>query len=271
MTDLRMLVCDLDGTLLGADGIVSAATRAALLTLRGDGVRVAIATGRVPLGIEVIARQLELEGPQITMHGGLVIDLASGESLVSETLGPDDIDELLALTDDMHLPTLLCYPDGFRTNSLSQEVIDLFLPYNEPLPELVPDLRRFRDSAPHKVVVWTGDAGYEAAVSHVTSRLNGRFSITSGDNRSVELLRPHVNKARAAASLAEWAGLSLAQVGAIGDGTNDIELLAAAGRSVAMRHARPEVRAAATQTIPANLPDDAGSAIAMLFPRTADR
>jgi hypothetical protein len=271
MTDLRLLVCDLDGTLLGADGTVSAATQAALLALRGDGVRVAIATGRVPRGIEKIVQQLELDGPQITMHGGLVIDIASGERIFSETLGPDDIDELLALTDEMDLPTLLCYPDGFRTNTLSQEVIDLFLPYNEPLPELVPDLRQFRDSAPHKVAMWTGDAGYEAAMSHATSRLDGRFTITSGDNRSLELLRPQVNKARAAASLAEWAGLSLAQVGAIGDGTNDIELLAAAGRSVAMRHARPEVRAAATQAIPAGLPDDAGSAIGLLFPRMADR
>jgi Cof subfamily protein (haloacid dehalogenase superfamily) len=266
MTDLRLLVCDLDGTLLEADGSVSSRTTAAIAALGAEGVRIAVATGRIPRGIDRLVRLLDLDGPQITMHGGLVIDLATREEIHSARLGAEEVDELLALAAEVDLPTLLCYPDGFRTNVLSQEVADLFLPYNEPLPELVPDLRRFRASGPHKVAIWTGEHGYEAAMAYATERLRGRYAITSGDNRSVELLPPQVNKARAAAVLAAWAGLALEQVAAIGDGTNDIELLAETGRSVAMRHARPEVRAVASSTIPDHLPDDVGSAIGILFP-----
>lgn len=268
-TTLRLLVCDLDGTLLEADGTVSPRTQAALQALSADGVRVVIATGRIPRGIERIVDDLELDGPQITMHGGLVVDLASGEEIYSATLSPDELDTLLALATELDLPTLLCYPNGFRTNVLTQEVIDLFVPYNEPLPELVSDLAQLRTSAPHKVAIWTGEAGYEGAMAYATARLRGQFAITSGDNRSLELLPSGVNKAHAAASLARWMGVPLEAIAAIGDGTNDIELLAAAGRSVAMRHARPEVRAAATTTIPQHVPDDAGSAIAILFPALA--
>jgi hydroxymethylpyrimidine pyrophosphatase-like HAD family hydrolase len=75
-----------------------------------------------------------------------------------------------------------------------------------------------------------------------------------------------VNKGRAAIELARWLGLRFEQVAAIGDGTNDVELLAAVGRSIAMRHAHPEVREAATAAIPEDLPDDAASAIGLLFP-----
>jgi Cof subfamily protein (haloacid dehalogenase superfamily) len=268
-TTLRLLVCDLDGTLLEPDGSVSPRTHAALAALRADGVRVAIATGRIPRGIEAIVDDLELGGPQITMHGGLVVDLASGEEIYSATLSPDELDTLLAVATELALPTLLCYPAGFRTNVLTQEVIDLFVPYNEPLPELVSDLTQLRTSGPHKVAIWTGEAGYEGAMAYAADRLRGQFAITSGDNRSLELLPPGVNKARATVSLAAWMGVSREAIAAIGDGTNDIELLAAAGRSVAMRHARPEVRAAATTTIPQHLPDDAGSAISILFPALA--
>jgi len=55
----------------------------------------------------------------------------------------------------------------------------------------------------------------------------------------------------------------------MGDGTNDIEMLSAAGHSVAMRHGRPDVRAAASMVIPPDMPDDATSAIAPLFPSLA--
>src|SRR5438477_132092 len=107
------------------------------------------------------------------------------------------------------------------------------------------------------VATWTGKERYQAALDAARRRLGDRYTITSGDNRSIELLPRGVDKGRAAGELARWMGLSLEQVGAIGDGTNDIELLSVAHRSVAMRHARPEVQAAADLVVPDGVPDDA--------------
>lgn len=266
MTHPSLLVCDLDGTLLDADGTVSGRTEAAIDALRGAGVEIAIATGRVPKGIEALVHRLAIVGPQITMHGGLVIDLDTGERIFSEVLGPSQVDELVAVGAELDLPTLLCYPDGFRTNQLRPEVVDLFVPYDEPLPVVAGDLRDLRGSAPHKIAIWTGPDGYEAALTLVRERLGDRFAITSGDNRSIEILPRGVDKGRATRALARSRGLSMEDVAAIGDGTNDIELLRAAGSSVAMRHARPEVRASARQVIPGDLPDEPASAIGLLYP-----
>lgn len=262
---LRLVVCDLDGTLLEADGSISERTRSAVAGVRNAGIRVAVATGRVPPGIANVVRDLDLDGPQITMHGALVTAPTNGETVFSVTLGPEQVDELLQVASDIDLPVLLCYPDGFRTNDLRQEVIDLFVPFNEPLPKLVEDLATLRASHPHKIAIWTGEERYQAALEVAQERLGGRYSITSGDNRSIELLAPGVDKGRAADALARWMGCSLDEVGAIGDGTNDIELLSAAHRSVAMRHARPEVRDAADLVVPDGVPDDAASAIALLL------
>ena len=82
---LQLLVCDLDGTLLESDGSISERTRSALDAVRHAGVRVAVATGRVPSGIASIVRDLDLDGPQITMHGALVIAPVSGETVFSVT------------------------------------------------------------------------------------------------------------------------------------------------------------------------------------------
>ena len=262
---LRLLVCDLDGTLLEADGSISERTRAAVQAVREAGIRVAVATGRVPVGIARVVRALDLDGPQITMHGALVIAPITGDTVFSVTLSPDEVDELLAVAAEIDMPVLLCYPDGFRTNDLRQEVIDLFVPFNEPLPEEVKDLASLRASHPHKIAIWTGAEQYDAALETARERLGDRYAITSGDNRSIELLARGVDKGRAAGELARWMGLSLDEVGAIGDGTNDIELLAAAHRSVAMRHARPEVRQAADLVVPDEMPDDAASAIGLLL------
>ena len=262
---LRLLVCDLDGTLLEPDGSISDRTRAAVQAVRESGIRVALATGRVPSGIARVVRALDLDGPQITMHGALVTAPLTGDSVFSVTLGPDEVDELLAVAAEIDMPVLLCYPDGFRTNDLRQEVIDLFVPFNEPLPEEVKDLASLRASHPHKIAIWTGADRYDAALETARERLGDRYAITSGDNRSIELLARGVDKGRAAGELARWMGLSLDEVGAIGDGTNDIELLASAHRSVAMRHARPEVRQAADLVVPDGMPDDAASAIGLLL------
>jgi len=262
---LQLLVCDLDGTLLEPNGSISARTRSAVEAVREAGVRVAVATGRVPSGIASIVRDLDLDGPQITMHGALVTAPVGGETVFSATLGPEEVDELLSLAAAIDLPALLCYPDGFRTTDLRQEVVDLFVPFNEPLPEVVEDLASLRASQPHKIAIWTGTEHYQRALDTARKRLGDRYAITSGDNRSIELLPRGVDKGRAAGELARWLGYSLDDVGAIGDGTNDIELLAAAHRSVAMRHARPEVRAAADLVVPDGMPDDAASAIGLLF------
>jgi len=262
---LQLLVCDLDGTLLEPDGSISDRTRSAVAAVRQAGIRVAVATGRVPIGIAKVVRALDLDGPQITMHGALVTAPTDGETVFSVTLGPEQVDELLQVASEIDLPVLLCYPDGFRTNDLRQEVIDLFVPFNEPLPELVDDLATLRARHPHKIAIWTGAERYQQALVMARERLGDRYSITSGDNRSIELLAPGVDKGRAADALARWMGVSLDEVGAIGDGTNDIELLSAAHRSVAMRHARPEVRDAADLVVPDDVPDDAASAISLLL------
>jgi hydroxymethylpyrimidine pyrophosphatase-like HAD family hydrolase len=82
----------------------------------------------------------------------------------------------------------------------------------------------------------------------------------------VELLAPGVTKGAALRRLAEREGISMEDVAAIGDGRNDLEMLAAAGRSAAVASAHPEVRAVAQLVVPSNGEEGALAALRMWFP-----
>ena len=68
------------------------------------------------------------------------------------------------------------------------------------------------------------------------------------DVEFINILAPEVSKGRALEALASHLGVSLSEVAAIGDGTNDIPLFSLAGLAVAMDNAPDEVKAVAHYT-----------------------
>jgi hydroxymethylpyrimidine pyrophosphatase-like HAD family hydrolase len=75
------------------------------------------------------------------------------------------------------------------------------------------------------------------------------YAIERDDVQVAELLHPNGTKAAALAALAARYGLTMAEVVAVGDGHNDVEMLEEAGLGVAMGQAPPEVRRRAALTI----------------------
>ncbi|MEZ5337207.1 MAG: HAD family hydrolase [bacterium] len=67
---------------------------------------------------------------------------------------------------------------------------------------------------------------------------------------ALELFHPDGNKGWALARLAELHGIAIADTMAVGDDTNDLPMLAAAGHSLAMGHAHPQALRLATQVLP---------------------
>ena len=57
----KVLALDLDGTLTNEAKVITPRTRAALLAAADRGVRIVLASGRPTVGIEPLARELELD------------------------------------------------------------------------------------------------------------------------------------------------------------------------------------------------------------------
>ena len=81
----KILALDLDGTLTNTDKIITPRTKAALQAAAQRGVCIVLASGRPTVGIEPLAKELELEkygGCILSYNGGKIIDCKTGETLV---------------------------------------------------------------------------------------------------------------------------------------------------------------------------------------------
>ena len=89
MGGIRLVACDLDGTLLRPDETVSDRTRAALASARDAGITVVLVSGRPPRSIGPIAERLGVGGIAICANGAVVWDLDAGTMVDSSPLAAD--------------------------------------------------------------------------------------------------------------------------------------------------------------------------------------
>ena len=88
----KVLALDLDGTLTNTEKVITPRTKAALQEAARRGVCIVLASGRPTVGIEPLARELELEkygGCILSYNGGKIIDCRTGQTLVQHACPAD--------------------------------------------------------------------------------------------------------------------------------------------------------------------------------------
>ena len=91
----KLLVLDVDGTLLDSEKKISKRTLAALLKVQQMGVRIVLASGRPTYGLMPIAKTLELGnygGFILSYNGGQIINAQNGELLFERRINPAKTD-----------------------------------------------------------------------------------------------------------------------------------------------------------------------------------
>lgn len=239
----RLILVDLDGTLLGADGGVSARNATALVRAADAGARVVIATAR-PVRWLADVRESIPAAIAICSNGGLVMDLESGSVVRSHLLdGPrlvQFVEQLRAAGVELALGV-----EGFpEVGMLAEE--------HYPAPDPT-DLRRRAlgalGSDPIVKAVIRADA---RDLPRIRDLLEAEYGDALSATRSsaealLEISCRGISKGSVAAHLAaEW-GIAAHDAIAFGDMPNDIEMMTWAGRSVAVANADPSVTAIATE------------------------
>jgi Cof subfamily protein (haloacid dehalogenase superfamily) len=258
----RIFFCDLDGTLLDDDGSLHPDSVQAFKELAARGTRIVLASGRIPLNMVEVCEALELKGPQITMNGALLCSPLTWEILHAHALDERAVREHLRFARERDVRAVLAYPDHYKT-----ENVDPLLrrDFDAQLPEEAPDVDELARSRPYKTYLMTGAVRFREILDEATELFSGRYHVTSGDDVSVELLHPRANKGDAAEALAAHLGVPMSEVAAAGDGLNDVELLRAAGVSIAMHEAPSSVHEAADLIAPPRSQGGLVRAVEQLF------
>lgn len=241
MSGYRLLLLDLDGTLLGRDGRISPRVANAV-RWASERLTVSIATGREIKDVRHFASELGLTAPQICDNGALILDPTTGNPLFTWPLGDGPssavTERLLALGTDY----IATHPGVTLRPSSGRWVEGLVRISALDLPE---------GGADRLVNEFAGNADLEVMKAYLP--YNGLWA--------VDFTHAGVNKGTAARWVQERTGANVAQTIAAGDSYNDVPLFRASGHRIAMADAPEELKAMATFVAPSV--DEDGLAVAI--------
>jgi Cof subfamily protein (haloacid dehalogenase superfamily) len=262
---IKLVALDLDGTLFGDDLVISTRVREAIRDAQAAGVTVVIATGRMFRSARKIAADLEIYGPIICYQGAMVADTRTGEVLLHRTI---PLDLALSVVDEtkrlgLHLNLYMhdeLYVEARNPQAEFYAKINLGLPMNE-----VGDLRNWlsgqKGNEPTKLVIVTDAPQTDETLAYFSERYGKSLQVTKSHARFTEFTNKLSSKGDALRFLAERLGIDHESVMAIGDGLNDLSMIAWAGLGVAMDACPLPLREAARVICPPLAEDGAALAI----------
>lgn len=249
----RLVVTDLDGTLLDLSGTrVSVRNAAALRRAEAAGARVVIATGRPVVWLGPVI-EAGFTGTAVCMNGAVTYDVAAREIVASAPLLPS---AMLALVESLAERTEFT----IAVERLGTSRHDFWAEASYQHPWVLGDYQAMSradllaEPAGKLLVRGAADSATLARAARSSAADAGvtdQLSITySTDNGLIEIAAAGVNKGHALSELARRWGIDRAHAVAFGDMPNDLEMLTWAGHGVAMGNAHPEVTAIASEIAP---------------------
>ena len=236
-----LVACDLDGTLLTPEHRLGDLTQTVLGRLNASGIELLLASGRHYQDIRTYSAQLGGHGCLISSNGAAVHD-REGRLVHCRPLEPECAAALIADPDfaDVHTNVyrgeewLVARPEPY----LLQYHQDSGFAYRET------DLGKLDPTQVLKVFFY-GEPGRLAEIERIVQeRFGDRVTTTFSLPVTLEVMGRGVSKGMALEWVAGQLGIGLADCLAFGDGLNDREMLARAGKGVLMENADPQLKEA---------------------------
>jgi Cof subfamily protein (haloacid dehalogenase superfamily) len=265
--DIRLIVVDLDGTVVGETNQIQPAVKQAIQAAQAQGVQVAIATGRMYRSALRFHQELESKLPLMSYQGALIKDPATDKIHQHLTLSRQGAEELLDYFEQPDWRHQLSVHFYINDQLYVREISDDTKSYAQRStiqPIAVGDLRQTLSTEPTKILALCNDPD---VIDHLLTSLQSRYTpeqfyFTKSVSTFFEAAHAEVNKGAAVRYLAEEIlGLHPAQVMTLGDNFNDVEMIEYAGIGVAMGDAPEEVKALADWVAPSVAENGAVAAI----------
>lgn len=254
--NIRLMVTDLDGTLLDSKKNLRKETVNALQAAYERGIEIVPATGRFFKALPEAVSELPFLHYAITINGAEIIDLVKDASVATFGIPVPQAVEIMKYLDT--LPIIYdCYMHswGWMTRSLLERIpefihdkaaLEFVRHFRKPVDELKEYISRENpDGCVQKIQFFTNDPQLRLEQLEKIKELFGDVSVTSASSNNVEINNIRANKGQALKTLAGYLGIDMKNTAAFGDGLNDLPMIKAAGLGIAMANAEPAVLEAA--------------------------
>lgn len=251
---IKLLALDLDGTVLNNAKHITPVTRSALEAAIAAGVTVIPASGRPMTGL--CEEFLSIPGVEyaLTSNGAAVYRLKDNQAIYTNYLDTDLAAELMERMLPLELMATF-FADGQGYAVQQQMSLLPRLPLDEPIKAY---LRSSRKLLEDPVAFIRQHGKIEKFSLNFVHGPDGKWidyqglknilddhpdlSVVSGGTDNLEITSPTASKGTALLALADYLGIPRDQTMACGDSENDLEMLKAAGFSVAMANCEDCIR-----------------------------
>jgi Cof subfamily protein (haloacid dehalogenase superfamily) len=261
----KLLVLDVDGTLLNDNREITPSTLAALLKVQQMGVQIVLASGRSTHGLRPIAQKLELDrynGYILSYNGGQIFNMQTGELLFERRMNPKDVPYIEKQAEAADFAFLTYHKDAIITNRADDIHVREEAARNNMRIVETKDFASLITFSPCKCMLASDDEEALAAMERrLRKRLSGSQDVFRSETYFLEVVPPQINKADTLGVLMDILSVGPEEVMAVGNGVCDIGMIQMAGLGVAMGNADERVKRCADYTTASNEEDGVARAV----------
>lgn len=259
--EYKLIALDIDGTLTNSKKEITPRTRHALLDAQNQGKKIILASGRHPVGIYPIAKDLMLDrygGYIMAFNGGKIINCATNETVVSKLFPLEYLADIVGVLKPSNI-TINTYDD--KKIISDSKVNDYSYVEKEIMKTdmlVVDDFVSAVKFDINKILLAGEPDEIDRYKEILSNRYDGLLDIYKSAPYFLEIMPFGVTKGSMLPLLIDKLGISRSELVAFGDNYNDMTMIGYSGLGVAMANGEPEVKKIADYVCESN--DDDGIA-----------
>jgi Cof subfamily protein (haloacid dehalogenase superfamily) len=260
-TPVRLLLADVDGTLVTQDKELTSRAADAVRRLGDAGVMFAVTSGRPPRGMAMLVDPLNLQTPIAAFNGGLLVD-RDMSVLEQRVLPADLVSPVAAMMESFSLDVwLYSGADWYVPKADGPHVArEAWTVRFEP-KIMTAGVQELAGSVAKLVGVSDDTDAVARATSAVHDEFGDHVAAAASQPYYLDVTHPQANKGAVARYLAAKYGIGPDDIATIGDMPNDVLMFAHSGLSIAMGNASPEVKRAARRVTTSNQDEGFANAV----------
>jgi Cof subfamily protein (haloacid dehalogenase superfamily) len=260
MADIKLLLADVDGTLVTKEKVLTERAIAAVQALRKRDIGFAVTSGRPPRGMAMLIQPLGIDTPLAGFNGGMWVnpDLTPIEA---RTLPREIADRSVALLRAAGLDPWVYSGEDWLVHDKDAPHVAREEWTVKFAPKVVSEFGTALDHAVKIVGVSDDLPRVEAAETQVQGALGDHASAARSQPYYIDITHPEANKGFAIGYLAQRLGLKPEQIATIGDQPNDVLMFRRSGLSIAMGNASEAVQKQATRVTASSEDEGFASAV----------
>ena len=258
---IRLVIADVDGTLVTQEKVLTKRAAGAVLRLREAGIQFSVTSGRPPRGMAMLIDPLKLTQSLAAFNGGVLIkpDL---KTVVDQKVLPAGVPEKVIEAIENHGLDVWVYTDtewfvrDLNAPHVAREQWTVKFP-----PTVVKTFAGLLGRVAK--IVGVSDDHDRVAKCEKDVQLAGGTHISAARSQPyyLDVTHPQANKGEVVLAMSRLLNIPTTEIATLGDMPNDVLMFQKSGVSIAMGNASPEVQASATYVTTSNEEEGFANAI----------